>query len=247
MKNSSSQPRKSDLWFPLLLGLIGYGISLWHPFLWDDEVTVLGNTLIRDFGNLPVVFTSGYHAGGGDLTNLYRPLAVMSFMADDAIWGLTPFGFHLTNLIFHLLNVSLLYVILRRIFDSRFLVFGVTALFAAHPINSEVVNYVSHRPELLMGFFLLTGFHQYLVFRQEGSRFSFGLSLVFFIAALLSKEMGILLPFFLFLYEDRARPFDQAQGKRAVPLQEHKRLFRFVVPFLLISILYLILRATALN
>ena len=104
MQRSSSRPRKSDLWFLLLAGFVCYGVSLWHPFLWDDEVTVVGNTLIRDFRNLPIVFTSGYHAGGGDLSNLYRPLAVISFMSDYAIWGLKPFGFHLTNLILHLLN-----------------------------------------------------------------------------------------------------------------------------------------------
>ncbi len=240
MSNTSS--RKDSFYgflVILLLTVFCYVPSLKNPLLWDDEVTVLGNLLIRDFRNLPTVFTSGYHAGGGDLTNLYRPLAVVSFMVDYAIWGLKPLGFHLTNLILHLLNVSLVYWILRRVLDSRFLIFIATALFAVHPINSEVVNYVSHRPELLMGLFLLASFHQYLVFRQEGSRFSFGLSLVLFIAALLSKEMGILLPFFLFLYEVGAR--------RAVPLQTSKRQLRFVVPFLIVAILYLVLRATVLN
>ncbi|MBI1976068.1 MAG: tetratricopeptide repeat protein [Candidatus Omnitrophica bacterium] len=90
-----------------------------------------------------------------------------------------------------------------------------------------------------MGFFLLTGFHQYLVFRQEGSRFSFGLALVLFIAALLSKEMGILLPFFLVLYEVGARLI--------APLQTSKRQFRFVIPFVIIAILYLVLRSTVLD
>ncbi len=217
----------------LLLAFVCYGISLNHPLLWDDEATVVQNVLIRNLRNLPLIFTSGYHAGAGEVTNLYRPLATVSLMADYHLWRLNPIGFHLTNLLLHLMNLCFLYKILKKLLPVREKIAGITLLlFAIHPINSEVVNYVSCRTELLMAFFLLAGFYGYLLYRQNGRRLFLGFSLLAFLGSLFSKEMGILFPWVLFIYEVLLAPRRQLKG---------------LLGFLGIAVFYFFLRATALN
>lgn len=235
-KSSNPQVKRSNLYFLpflLLLVLLCYGLSLRNPLLWDDEVTVTGNLFIRDISHFGTVFSSGYHAGAGELTNLYRPLVTVSFIGDYFLWGMNPAGFHLTNVILHLLNVSLLFLILSRLPGLQ----GPTALittllFAIHPVNSEVVNYVSHRPELLMTFFGLASFFCYLDYRRREKNSFLFLALLFFAGSLLSKEMGVILPFFFFLYESFL-----SSGRRYKPL----------LPFLMVAAVYLLLRMSVLN
>src|SRR6516165_839007 len=90
------------------LGGLVYLNALHNPFVYDDYHTVAANPSIVTLTNLRAIV-------GHDMT---RPLVNASYAVDRALWGDGPFGFHLTSLLLHLLNVVLLFQIARRL-DSR--------------------------------------------------------------------------------------------------------------------------------
>src|SRR5262245_39243953 len=81
-----------------------YVTALHNPFVYDDYHTVIQNASIRSVTNLRAIF---WH----DAT---RPVMNFSYAVDRAAWGAAPFGFHLTNVLFHGLNVVLLFCLARR-------------------------------------------------------------------------------------------------------------------------------------
>lgn len=189
----------------ILLGFIGFGVycnSLNGPLFWDDEVTVINNVFIRHPAEyIAEIFSTSYHTGGGETLNFYRPLATLSFAADYKVWKLNPFGYHLSNVILHVLNGVFIFVILLSLFKKYFLSLIPAGLFLIHPINSEAVNYVSNRTDLLMVFFFLSAFYAYVIYRRKGKTFFLILSLVFYAFSFLSKEIGAVLILFVAGYE----------------------------------------------
>jgi tetratricopeptide (TPR) repeat protein len=82
-------------------------------------------------------------------------MVTLTYMMDGALWGGGPFGFHLTNLLLHVLNVLLLLEIARRLgMACRGAVFG-AALFAVHPVFTEIVAFPNYREDLLVLLFSL--------------------------------------------------------------------------------------------
>lgn len=117
------------------------GMALW--LLNNDNFTIKG---------LFVPGGSGYY---------YRPLLVATFLADKYLWNLQESFMHLENMLFHALNAVLVFLIAVRIFsryglDNRLLPLVAALLFALHPINTEPVNWISGRTDLLAGLFILT-------------------------------------------------------------------------------------------
>ena len=81
----------------MALAAIAYWRSLRTPFVYDDHLTVTGNPSLVDPGNLEAIL----------LHFRFRPVVNVSYAIDRAIWGPDPYGFHLTNLLLHLLNTLL--------------------------------------------------------------------------------------------------------------------------------------------
>jgi tetratricopeptide (TPR) repeat protein len=77
--------------------------ALDNPFVYDDHRVVLGNYSIRDLSNLRALF----------LNDVFRPVVNISYALDYAVWGLNPFGYHLTSVLLHMANVVLLFVLVR--------------------------------------------------------------------------------------------------------------------------------------
>jgi tetratricopeptide (TPR) repeat protein len=104
-------------------------------------------------------FTVGqiFIPGGG---NYYRPLLLVSYLADKYIWGLEESFMHLENIVFHLFNTLLLFAVVRKAASlqgirSTLLPLTAALLFALHPLNTESVNWIAGRTDLLAAFFLL--------------------------------------------------------------------------------------------
>jgi hypothetical protein len=210
----------------LFTGILVYRDCLRTPLFWDDEATILNNVFIRDFQYLPQIFTSGYHHGWGEVTNLYRPLAVVSFLFEYQLWGLNSLGYHLTNVILHTLNSLVLFFLLKKIFRKENFSFLVSFVYLIHPQATETVNYASHRPELLMGLFFMLSLFFYVKFiERRDAKFRVSvetqnfaslqgglynvikmpktyliLALICYCLSILSKEMGMTVIFFIFLY-----------------------------------------------
>jgi hypothetical protein len=115
----------------------------------DDSRYVYENTYVRSGLNWDSV---RYAFSSFELSN-WHPLTWLSLMLDYQIFGLNPQGFHLTNLLFHILNAILLFLVLsrmtKRLWPSAF----VAALFAIHPLHVESVAWISERKDVLSSFF----------------------------------------------------------------------------------------------
>jgi hypothetical protein len=133
---------------------------------WDDVTLLVRNTAYRGFGPAALrwMFTS-------DLLGHYAPLTWLSFALDHAIWGLAPFGFHLTNLVLHADNAALAAVVARRLLEAA-LVLSAPAravgalvaalLFALHPLRVEAVAWITERRGLLSTLLVFVSLLAYL-------------------------------------------------------------------------------------
>ena len=117
---------------------------------WDDNRYVTENPYLRslDLPNLWAMFTRFYFAN-------YAPVVLLSFALDYRVWGLQPFGYHLTSLLLHGLNVALAYAVARRLLGSRTGALVAALVFAVHPLQVEAVVWVAGRKTLLCGSFAL--------------------------------------------------------------------------------------------
>ena len=145
--------------------------------------------------------------------SLFRPVVNVSYAIDRAVWGFNPFGFHLTNLLLHLVNVVLVHrLVWHAAGDAAArrheppagraaVAFATAAIFAVHPLLTEAVGYVSGRSEVLCATFVLAAL---LLVRRwlaggpwpwlAGGLAAFGL-------ALGAKEVAAVFPFLLLAYD----------------------------------------------
>jgi len=186
------------------LGALVYLAALGNPFVYDDRATVLNNPSLVDLANWRFVL----------VYSLFRPVVNVSYAIDRAVWGFDAFGFHLTNLLLHLVNIALVHRFVwhaagdaaRRHGEeppaTRGLVaFATSALFAVHPLLTEAVGYVSGRSEVLCATFLLAAL---LMGRRRlagGAWPWLAGGLAMFALALGAKEVAAVFPFLLAAYD----------------------------------------------
>ncbi len=155
----------------------------------------------------------------GGSGNYYRPLLIVSYMMDKYIWGLEESFMHLENIVFHLINTLLVFLIARsasKVFCLRSLTvpFVSALLFALHPINTEAVNWISGRTDLLAGIFIFSAV--FLLVRKTANSLASLCAAVCLFLACLAKETAvfflpaaILLPFYLYSGRDSDLKFSQ--------------------------------------
>lgn len=192
LEHNNPQPLSFCILFIVLLGILAFGATLKVGFLWDDHEMIVNNPIIKtiSISNLKHIFTHDVFEGHGD--DYFRPLQSLSYMLDYKIWGLKPFGFHLTNLLLHLANAVLLFFLLSKLFSSQQTGFFSACLFVVHPIIVEQLLIVAGRAELLSACFMLGGILWFI----RSPKTVFG-PVCLFGFSLLSKESGMAMPFFL--------------------------------------------------
>jgi len=214
--------------------LFCYANTLRAPFLWDDEVLILRNHFIRDLTHLREIFTTTHFQGGGEGGNFYRPLQIISYLFDYAIWKLNPFGYHLTSLFLHCLVGLGVYFLISKISANNSIGLLSSLFFVVHPVHTEAVTYIAGRADSLAALFLLFAFFVFIQIPAEPSPkrnlYWIGASLLY-IFALLSKESALIfLPLILFY------------GFCFVPKTKIKPWIPIFVTFLLISSSYVLTR-----
>ncbi len=186
--------------------------SLFNGFVGDDITLIVTNTFYKDFNNIWRLFESSYFYksstillgtsadfGSGSVT--YRPVDNLTYFFDYMLWGMNPFGFHLTNVIIHAVNVVLIYLVLLQFELSSTEALFACLLFGVHPIQSEAVSAIGYRADVLAAFFVLLSFHTWLIFSKIRSNFFLFISLFSFFLAVFTKESAVVFPIFLFFLE----------------------------------------------
>ncbi|MCI0528198.1 MAG: hypothetical protein L0Y56_12235, partial [Nitrospira sp.] len=158
----------------LFLALLTFGLyysSLDHSFHYDDGHTVVNNPWIRDLKNIPKFFLSNTLVSESPQAANYRPLLMVTYALNYALDGLDPWGFHLLNVLIHVLTVLVCFGLIRLLLgDIRAAILG-ALIFAIHPINSEAVNYITARSSLLSTLFAsmaVLSFHLFRSLQREG-------------------------------------------------------------------------------
>ena len=131
----------------------------------------------------------------------WHPVTWLSHMLDYELYGMEPFGHHLTSLIFHITNTLLLFGVLLKMTGALWRSGLVAVLFALHPLNVESVAWVSERKNVLSTFFLLLTLWAYVKYVDRKNAGNYLLVVLFLALGLMSKPMLVTLPFVLLLLD----------------------------------------------
>jgi regulator of sirC expression with transglutaminase-like and TPR domain len=131
----------------------------------------------------------------------WHPLTWLSLMFDYHVHGLNASGYHLTNLILHILSTLLLFWLFNRMTGAIWKSAFVAALFAFHPLHVESVAWVSERKDVLSGFFCMLTLCLYVYYTEKPAIKRYLLVLFSFAGALMSKPIVVTLPFVLLLLD----------------------------------------------
>lgn len=199
----------------LFLTSVAYLPAMSAGFIWDDNNYVTENQTLRTTAGLWRIWTDP------KATPQYYPLVHSTFWLEYQTWGLNPTGYHVVNILIHAVNAVLLWLVLKKL-EIRAAWFA-ASLFALHPVHVESVAWITERKNVLSGLFYLASALAYISFlRHEVSKSNlnvtdrstsvlfksrrspwkwcfYGLSLILFVAALLSKTVTVTLPAALFI------------------------------------------------
>ena len=176
------------------IAAFGPGVS--GGFVSDDTQNVRDNPLLRslDWGHLKAIFSSFDDAN-------YIPVKVLSLAVDYSLWGPAPTGFHVTNILLHVLCALLVFAILIRLEIPAVPACLAALIWAVHPLQVESVAWISERKNVLSGLFFLAAFLLYLSYSDTGRARTYVAIVALFVLATLSKMNTMVLPALCLAYE----------------------------------------------
>lgn len=201
-----------------LAGALVYLNSLGNGFAFDDEFVIVTRQVVHSLGDVPALLGSPYWPAEFD-AGLYRPLTLLTYAIDWAIWNGDAFGFHLVNVLLHAAVSFLVAAFLLRFFEWWAALAG-GLVFAVHPVHTEAVANVVGRAELLAALFALGACIVYVrAVRGTGlTPQAIAAILAFYTLASFSKEAGIVLPGLLL-----ATDIPLLGGRRPLPVKPYLR------------------------
>lgn len=211
-KYAMSRPRIAGLLLAFVTLLV-YMPAAHHTFvLYDDGDYITENLIVQNgltWAGIKWAFTT-WHASN------WHPLTWISHMLDCQLFGLNAGGHHCVNVLFHVANTALLFILLLRLTAAFWTSLLIAALFAWHPMHVETVAWASERKDVLSTFFEMLALLAYVSFvrkrKNDGQKpesagmrppadGSYWLALFFFALALMSKPMPVTMPFVILLLD----------------------------------------------
>lgn len=215
----------------LLLTLITFLPLFQNDFTnWDDNIYVTENTMITSLSweNIQRMFTE-------KVSSNHHPLTMLVYAINYQISGTDPWSYTLVQILFHLLNTFLVFLVVKRLSGGKEIVaLFVSLFFGIHPMHVESVAWLSEHKDVLYTFFLLLSVNEYLKYvekggwekMKEGNWKLYALGLLYFLLSLNSKSAAVAMPVALFAIDYwLKRPFNTT-------------LILEKVPFLALSIVY---------
>ena len=182
-------------WLVLLtLGVYGHVLRYSEYTYFDDYILIQQSfSHIDELADIPhSFFDDAGHAGQGG--NLYRPILTITFILSAQLSGKDLWGYHLTDLLLHMVACCLLFLTLNELGTSGGKSFALTLLFCLHPVLTQSIAWTSGRNDSLLAIFILPGFLTFHKYLQSGSLKWGLLHLLFFFLALFTKETAVALP-----------------------------------------------------
>ena len=207
-------PASRTLWLTRLFLALGIGLayhgSLDGPLVFDDTLAIVDNQSIRQLSRLGAVLAPDIEGGA---TVSGRPLLNLSLAINYAIGGVSVTGYHVVNILIHLLAAFVLCAIIRRTLRrpamnqefgpaSLQLALMVAGIWALHPLQTSAVTYTVQRAESLMGLCYLTTIYGFIrATSSSRPRSWLALSATACLAGMATKESMASAPLIVFLYD----------------------------------------------
>lgn len=222
---------------PGLSGLLFYFPSIKYGFFQDDFIHLYSSraesfsqfsNFFNPFASFPDIF-------------FFRPLTTQAyFFLNTTLVGLNPAIFHLEALVLHVINSYLFYIVVVLLWKKRNIAIISSIFYSLSSIHFLSLYYISSFQELGRTFFIFIALIFYIYHIQKKSKLSYIITLVSFVAALLSKETSVVFPAILICFEmlrRRSEPWNLV----------FKQTFIKTIPFFIVLIGYLILRMSGFN
>jgi tetratricopeptide (TPR) repeat protein len=215
-RHTGSKPPEGNRWkerpLPVAIVLFCLVVFAFLPVLknqfvnYDDDVYITANSHVLGgltWKNLEWASLS-IEAGG-----YWNPLTWVSHMLDCQMFGLAPWGHHLTNVLLHALNTVLVFLLLRKMTGAVWRSLLVAAFFGLHPLRVESVAWAAERKDVLSTTFWALTLLAYARYAKEGGVvrgksgffYTYWLALLCFVLGLMSKPMLVTVPFLLLLLD----------------------------------------------
>lgn len=240
-----TQSRRALKWPALVVALTAaaYSGTLAYLFVHDDIDQIVNNPRVHSWQFVPGYFTSHIWShlspqwGGVH----YRPLFLLWLLVNHTLFQLHPLWWHLSTVIAHLAATLMVYLLVRKLTSDSLTATIAAAVFGLHPVHIEAVAWVSGVAEPLLAVLIIGSFLCYL--KRDQNRWHSGWfagSLLLFAMALLTKETAIVFPILIFAYE---WIFRNERTRRS----RLKSSVMGAIPYLLLAMIYLPVRAAALK
>lgn len=218
----------------LLSGLL-YLPSIHGSMIWDDTFLIKGSGL-DGATTVAQCFKSWF------LWNYYRPLTEASFVVEHRIWGDNTFGYHLTNLLLHVLTTAIIIPLLLKAFRSQRVALAGALLFAVQPVQVSTVAWIGGRTDSLCTLFIaLFSLALITAAECEGAKrhAMMAVSFALFAAAAASKEQALVLmplvPLALYIFGGATRNPDSEERQVRSAKDVHWEAALWTVPFALLA------------
>lgn len=230
------QRPRQQFWMAIMLlsavSLVQYAPSLSNDFIWDGKETFLNDPSIRDFSFFPSYFTGSVashlekQGEAFDSLSYYRPAVKVLHLFEYKLFGENPLGYHAVSVILNLCVVLLAFLVVRELTQDSLLALVASLFFAVNPSHVEAISWAYSDSYPLFSVFVLLSLFLYL----KGRMFC---SLAALAVALFSQESAILLPVVLVL------------ERLLVAQKRMLRDFYPVIPFVLLVVVFLVVRSIA--
>lgn len=203
-------------------------------FVYDDTVQILENPWIKAESFKEIFTNDVWGFTSMDTTKYYRPMMYVVYILVHSVFGMSPFGFHLANVLFHAcVSIAVFFLIERLLIDTEKKTLGAffgALVFAVHPIHTEAVAWVGCLPETAFSVFALLAIICYIDKRIM-------LSAAFFGVALFFKETAIVTVALIAAYDVIFKRINRVPDNR----------IWIYLSFIMTAGLYLIIRAYAIG
>lgn len=194
MKIETKHNRIPDLLFLLVIAFM-IPLAYWKVFhagfiSWDDKEVLVGNRDVHHFDWK--AFFSKHYVGN------YAPVTMISFAIDWFLFKANPVWQHTINLVFHFINVVLIFRLSKLLLNDSWKAFLISVIFCFHPTQIETVAWVAAKNNLVYAVFFLLAFIFYVRYHQEKVKRFYVYAFVLFILSTLSKPSAIAFPLCLF-------------------------------------------------
>lgn len=215
--NQIDNKKKIILWFVLILSIfISYLPTFNNSFCYDDNDLILKNHFVTE-QNWKEIWKNDLWKSSRGESAYYRPLIPTCFSLEYLIYKDNAWGYHLSNLLFHILSVILVFKISKFVFKNRkgnfYFSYIASFIFALHPVNSQTVYWIAARGDLFITIAILSG----IFFITKNNKFQIPGLLISSFLAIFSKETGflyfVLVPLFYYFFCDKEINFKDKSKK----------------------------------